>query len=76
MPVKAVVCHVGAPSFEILHLNLTIIPVEVRPCVLLLELQQMQAQSAVGTMKEAAALHAIDLCCVLMKKTNWRAAVG
>ena len=39
MPVQAVVCHVGAPSFEVLHLDLAIVPVEVRLRMLLLELQ-------------------------------------
>lgn len=44
MPVKAVVCHVGTPSFEVLHLNLAIVPVEVRLRMLLLELQVTGAQ--------------------------------
>lgn len=39
MPVKAVVGHVGAASFEVLYLNSAIVPVEIGLHVLLLELQ-------------------------------------
>ena len=66
MPVKAVVGHVGAPTFEVLHLNLAAVSVEVGLDVLLLELQGKK-QPNTGTSSHEGALD-----CVALSMHDWK----